>query len=240
MNSTERFSTPLGFMDVEHIGHACVKLTLENGYTIYTDPYSEVADFSGRPKANLILISHDHYDHYDPKALVHIVDEKTSFITAPAISGLLHRDGFNNNVKELANGENCFVSGNFGLIGIKAVTAYNINQKNPDGNPFHPKGYGNGYVITLMNEPEKESEDDFVIYFAGDSEFIPEMSNTESGIPHEADIAFLPKNLPYTMSDEAFVQAANTLMPKALFPIHYFELDMDYLRKNINPAIELY
>lgn len=240
MNSTERFSTLLGFMDVEHIGHACVKLTLENGYTIYTDPYSEVADFSGCPKANLILISHDHYDHYDPKALAHIVDEKTCFVTAPAISGLLHRDGFNNNVKELANGENCFVSGNFGLIGIKAVVAYNINQKNPDGNPFHPKGYGNGYVITLMNEPEKESDDDFVIYFAGDSEFIPEMSNPESGIPHEADIAFLPKNLPYTMSDEAFVQAANALMPKALFPIHYFELDMDYLRKNVNPAIELY
>ena len=75
----------------------------------------------------------------------------------------------------------------------------------------------------------------FKLFFAGDTEFIPELS-----IAKGADIAFLPKNLPYTMSDEEFIEAANFIKPKNLFPIHYFEIDPAAIRKSLQPGISLY
>ena len=94
---------------------------------------------------------------------------------------------------------------------IKAVPAYNIIHKRDTGQPFHPKGDGNGYIITFGDKN---------VYVAGDTENIPEMKKLK-GI----DIAFLPMNLPYTMTPEMFADAAKSFKPKILYPYHYGETD---------------
>ena len=101
---------------------------------------------------------------------------------------------------------------------VEAVPAYNIVHKRPDGNPFHPKGQGNGYVITFGGKR---------IYVAGDTEPIPEMAALK-----DIDIAFLPMNLPYTMSPEMTAEAARTIRPKILYPYHYGDTDTGRLHRS--------
>jgi L-ascorbate metabolism protein UlaG (beta-lactamase superfamily) len=98
---------------------------------------------------------------------------------------------------------------------IEAVPAYNIVHMRSPGNPFHPKGVGNGYVITF---------NDTKVYIAADTENIPEMKEL-SGI----DIAFLPMNLPYTMTPEMVADAARMFTPKVLYPYHFGETDTSKL-----------
>jgi L-ascorbate metabolism protein UlaG (beta-lactamase superfamily) len=102
-------------------------------------------------------------------------------------------------------------------IEIEAVPAYNINNKRPDGNPFHPKGEGNGYILTF---------DHTRIYIAGDTENIPEMENIKN-----IDIAFLPMNLPYTMTPEMVADAALKFKPKILYPYHYGNTEVTKLNE---------
>ncbi|MDR3132524.1 MAG: MBL fold metallo-hydrolase [Prevotellaceae bacterium] len=204
--SSDRYASPQGALLVTHIGHASLLLQL-NGQNIYTDPYGETADFSGFPKADLVLITHEHYDHLDKTELEKIVTSKTKIIGTPLVATEL------NGVDVLKNGDKTTWS----TIEITAVPAYNIVQKRPDGAPFHPKGSGNGYILNIGG---------FRIYIAGDTELIPEMKAIVS-----PDIAFLPKNLPYTMSDAQFIEAAKQIRPKILYPYHYFEVDKAALSK---------
>ena len=102
-------------------------------------------------------------------------------------------------------------------IRIEAVPAYNIVHKRPNGQPYHPKGVGNGYVLTFGDKR---------VYVAGDTENIPEMKALR-GI----DIAFLPMNLPYTMTPEMVADAAQAFQPKVLYPYHYGETDPSELVK---------
>ena len=101
-------------------------------------------------------------------------------------------------------------------IRIEAVPAYNIVNRRPDGTPFHPRGTGNGYVLTFG---------DTRVYVAGDTENIPEMKALKN-----IDIAFLPVNLPYTMSPEMAADAARAFRPKILYPYHYGETDLSKLK----------
>jgi L-ascorbate metabolism protein UlaG (beta-lactamase superfamily) len=96
-------------------------------------------------------------------------------------------------------------------VGIEAVPAYNVQHKRPSGEPFHPKGHGNGYVLTFG---------DTRVYVAGDTEYIPEMAQLQ-----DVDIAFLPMNLPYTMTPQMVAQAAREFRPKVLYPYHYGDTD---------------
>ena len=125
-------------------------------------------------------------------------------------------------VAVMHNGEKIRARG----VDIEATPAYNVEQKRDNGHPFHIKGEGNGYILDFGG---------FRVYFAGDTELIPEMS-----VAKGVDIAFLPKNLPYTLSDEKFIEAANMLKPRNLFPIHYFEIDWKKLAAGLNPGIGLY
>lgn len=253
------FYTPMGVVNVEHLGHASLLFEWE-GMHIYTDPYSDVYDYSDCKKADLILITHAHTDHYDTKAIEKIAMPNTTFIISKGVktclvnnlmdmhdlnvdNNALNVDPSTNlvnmftypklkycNVITLLNGESARVAG----IRIKAVPAYNIKQLRENGNPFHIKGEGNGYILDMQG---------FEFYIAGDTELIPEMNDLTPMAMQASgglDVAFLPKNLPYTMSDKEFISAANLIHPKFLFPIHYFELDKKVLREGIDTGICTY
>ncbi|HTO94225.1 MAG TPA: MBL fold metallo-hydrolase, partial [Bacteroidota bacterium] len=107
------------------------------------------------------------------------------------------------------------------------VPAYNLVHKRPDGQPFHPKGEGNGYIVTIGHTR---------IYFAGDTENTPEMEALKN-----IDIAFLPMNLPYTMTPEMVAAAAKAFRPKILYPYHYSQTDPQKLLELMKdvPGVEV-
>lgn len=245
------FYTPLGLVNIEHLAHGSVHIDWE-GMHIYVDPYSDLYNYSKVKKADLIILTHAHTDHYDCRAIKDIATPNTEFIISKGVQTCLKNDlakmniDVDNNelnvdpstnlenllnsapllknctITTLCNGDSVKIKG----IKIKAVPAYNIYNKRENGHPFHIKGEGNGYILDMGG---------FTIYFAGDTEFIPEMECAKG-----ADIAFLPKNLPYTLSDEEFIKAANFIKPKNLFPIHYFEIDPQKLQEGLSTGICLH
>ena len=192
--------TASGPIEITFIGHGTLMMAW-NGKTIHIDPYSKLADYSRLPKADLVLITHHHGDHLDSKAMDLVCVDKTVILLTKLSAEEVGKGGV------MTNGDVRTVMG----IKIEAVPAYNILRKRPDGNPFHPKGEGNGYVLTLGTAR---------VYVAGDTENTPEMKSLK-GI----DVAFLPMNLPYTMTPEQVADAAKAFRPKVLYPYHYGETD---------------
>jgi L-ascorbate metabolism protein UlaG (beta-lactamase superfamily) len=196
----DTIQTSGGDLEITFIGHGSLMMKY-GGRIIHVDPYSQAGDYSRLPKADLILLTHDHGDHLDPAALKAVRTEKTQLVLTAKCA---EKVGGGTIMK---NGDTQTVEG----IKIDAVPAYNILHKRPDGQPFHPKGEGNGYVLVFGNVR---------VYVAGDTENIPEMKSLK-GI----DIAFLPMNLPYTMTPEMVADAAKSFMPKVLYPYHFGETD---------------
>ena len=210
----KQFRTPLGDLTVEVFGHASLRFGI-GGKTIYVDPYGEVHDYKGERPADLILVTHNHYDHYDEKAFSRIETPATTYIVSRNVGRVDER------YTVLENDQVCTWEG----IEVAAVEAYNVNRRNPSGDLFHPRGVGNGYVLDFGG---------FKVYIAGDTEPIPEMQE----LP-KIDLAFLPKNLPYTMTDEEFIRVANQIKPRYLYCYHYFEIDIPKLKQALDPAVEL-
>lgn len=204
-----------GPISVTPIGHAALYLEYKDE-TIAVDPYGKTADYTTLPPATLVLITHDHYDHYDPTALREIVTDRTVFIAPRKATERLLADGFSQRIITLANGDTAEYNDS---IRVRAVPAYNISRERTPGQPFHPKGEGNGYVLTI---------DDKRIYIAGDTELIPEMRELNFIF-----IAFLPLMLPYTMNEEEFVEAAKIIEPRYLYPYHYETVDRERLQKQL-------
>ena len=211
---SDTFDTSAGELNIVFIGHGTLMLEF-NGRIIHVDPVGREADYTRLPKADLILVTHEHQDHLDPGTVEMLRTDNTAVITtetcAPKIPGCT----------VMKNGDTQTVGG----LQIEAVPAYNIVHMRGEGMPFHPKGVGNGYVVTFGDKR---------VYLAGDTENIPEM-NALKGI----DIAFLPMNLPYTMTPEMAADAARTLMPKTLYPYHYGETDTAKLVDLLKDAKEI-
>ena len=108
---------------------------------------------------------------------------------------------------------------------IEAIPAYNLVHKRDNGQPFHPKGVGNGYIITFGDKR---------VYVAGDTENIPEMKSLQ-----EIDCAFLPMNLPYTMTPEMVADAAEAFRPKILYPYHFGDTDTSQLLRLLQDQKEV-
>jgi L-ascorbate metabolism protein UlaG (beta-lactamase superfamily) len=196
--------TSKGPVELWFLGHGTLMFRY-NDVIIHIDPYSAVADYATLPKADLILITHQHGDHLDLNAIEKIKKSST-MIYCNALSAPKLREA-----KIMKNGDVIMA----GEIKIEAVPAYNIRHERSPGNPFHPKGEGNGYVLTLNDKK---------IYVAGDTENIPEMAQLK-----DIDVAFLPMNLPYTMTPEMVAEAVRMFSPAILYPYHYGDTDTDLL-----------
>ncbi|MCR4603664.1 MAG: MBL fold metallo-hydrolase [Prevotella sp.] len=205
---SDTFTTPGGkTVTIYHIKHASIHIEYD-GRHIYIDPVGTTiepkTDVSLLPKAHIILITHEHMDHYDPMALPQMYMPATAVYANPTVSAKVHRG------LALQNGDSIKFAND---IKIWAVPAYNTT---PGREQYHPKGRDNGYVLEL---------DGLRIYIAGDTEDIPEMANLK-----DIDIAFLPCNQPYTMTIDQLERAANIIKPKVLFPYHYSETPINQVR----------
>lgn len=195
----DEFTTQSGKkVTITCIKHASMEINY-NGVEIQVDPVGmwlkPETDYATFPKANIILITHEHKDHFDREAIHQLRTPATSIYVNQAVFGHF-KNGF-----VMRNGDKVQYSAD---ISIEAVPAYNTT---PDHQQFHPKGRDNGYILTL---------DGLRIYIAGDTEDIPEMADLK-----DIDIAFLPCNQPYTMTIDQCVNAARIIKPKVLFPYHF-------------------
>lgn len=197
-------ATSKGDLTVAFIGHGTLMFQ-HGGKVVHVDPVGREGDYTSLPDADLILVTHEHGDHLDIAAIEEIRTPRTRVVASLSCEGRLEGAEF------LGNGEKTEALGFL----IEAVPAYNIVHTRAEGQPFHPKGSGNGYVITFG---------DTRVYVAGDSENIPEMKALA-----DIDVAFLPMNLPYTMTPEMVADAARAFRPKILYPYHFGETDTDLL-----------
>ncbi len=208
-------STSGGDLAITFIGHASLMFGFA-GRIIHVDPYGKQADYSRLPKADVVLITHEHFDHLDGGALAAVRKRGTQVVMSRSCAGKCEG-------QVMTNGETRVVAG----IKIEAVPAYNIVHQHSPGQPFHPKGAGNGYILTFGDKR---------VYVAGDTENTPEMKAL-TGI----DVAFLPMNLPYTMTPAMVADAAKAFRPAILYPYHYGETDpreLTALMKDV-PGVEV-
>jgi len=213
MFETDTIKTSAGDLNITFLGHGSLYFAF-GGKIIHVDPFSAVADYSTLPKADIVLLAHEHMDHLDLKALNPVRTDKT-IVVLPEVCAKQVEGGL-----VMKNGDVKTVGG----LKIEAVPAYNIVHKRETGQPFHPKGVGNGYIITFGDKR---------VYVAGDTENIPEMKNIKN-----IDVAFLPMNLPYTMTPEMAADAARMMKPRILYPYHYGETDTSKLVALLKDAKE--
>lgn len=219
MFEKDTISTSQGNLIISFIGHGSLMFEF-NDLIIHVDPVMQEADYAKMPEADLIIVTHQHYDHFDLNAIKHLTKKETKLIVT---SECVLSTEYLADAEILKNGEKTSVYG----INIKAVPAYNIKNKRSDGNPYHPKGVGNGYIFTFGDKN---------VYVAGDTENTPEMKTLTN-----IDIAFLPMNLPYTMTPEMVAEAAKVFKPKILYPYHYGNTNTQELLNLLkaNPEIEV-
>lgn len=200
----DTIKTDKGNLVITFVGHGSLIFNY-GGKQIYIDPFGRLADYSQFPNADAILITHDHPDHLDASAIEKIISPKTEILLTQLCFDKLGKGTV------IKNGESKKILG----LTVKAVPAYNIVNMRSEGNPFHPKGAGNGYVISFGDKK---------VYVAGDTENIPEMKDLG-----KIDIAFLPMNLPYTMTPEMTASAAKMIHPSILYPYHFGDTDVSKL-----------
>jgi len=172
--------------NITWLGHDCFKLTGER--VIYTDPFQ----LKGGEPADIILVTHEHYDHCSPQDVKKIQKASTVIVAPPDCAKKL-----SGNIKTVKPGDKITVEG----VSIEAVPSYNTNK------PFHPKeNKWVGYIFTVMGQR---------IYIAGDTDYINEMEG------FRADIALLPVSGTYVMTAEEAARAALAIKPKLAIPMHY-------------------
>lgn len=201
---TDIFTTKSGkLVKIHALMHSSIRIEYD-GQEIEVDPCANLrgrtVNYSAMPKADYIFVTHEHFDHYDSATISLLTKGSTQLVMNRRCTEM-YGSG-----KAMKNGDKLQLADN---ITVEAVPAYNTTKEHLQ---FHPKGRDNGYILTL---------DGLRIYFAGDTEDIPEMAKIK-----DIDIAFLPCNQPYTMTPEQLENAAKMMQPKVLFPYHYSDTDV--------------
>lgn len=193
-------ATSAGDLHITFVGHGTLMLRIGDT-VIHVDPVGREADYDTMPDADVALVTHEHGDHLDEAAIAAIRTDDTRIIVSRSCGGRV--DG----ATTLQNGQGTMLDD----VLVEAVPAYNIVHMRSNGQPYHPKGNGNGYILTFG---------DTRVYIAGDTENTPEMKALQ-----DIDAAFLPMNLPYTMTPDMVADAARAFRPGILYPYHFGETD---------------
>jgi L-ascorbate metabolism protein UlaG (beta-lactamase superfamily) len=211
----DTIATSGGDVTIHPVEHASLVL----GYgeeVIYVDPVGGAAMYEGLPAPTAILITHGHGDHFDVPTLEAIAGSAPIVTNQDVFDKL--PESLKGQAEAVANGGSTELNG----LPIAVTTAHNTTE---DRMQYHPVGVGNGYLITFGDK---------VVYVAGDTEPTPEMLEL-SGI----EVAFLPMNLPYTMTPEQAAEAINTFKPKIVYPYHYGESDLSVLETAVEDGSEV-
>jgi L-ascorbate metabolism protein UlaG (beta-lactamase superfamily) len=204
---TQTFSTAAGEVKITPLVHAST-LIEAGGKTIYVDP-AKPAKLAGLPKADLILITHMHYDHFDPQSIGAVSGPSTQVLAPPSVAGLFA------SARPIANDQ----TKQWEQWTIEAIPAYNLTRGPIAGQLYHPKGRDNGYVLSFGGKR---------FYFSGDTEGVPEMRALKN-----IDVAFVCMNLPYTMPPEEAAEAVKAFHPKIVIPYHYRGSDLNVFKQRL-------
>jgi L-ascorbate metabolism protein UlaG (beta-lactamase superfamily) len=204
---TQTFQTNAGQVRITPIYHASL-LIEAGGKNTYVDP-AKPANFSGLPPADLILITDIHGDHMDPGSIAQISKAGTEIFAPPAVVTTV------TSAHPISNGE----TKTWNDWTIEAIPMYNIKRGPAPGQLYHPKGRGNGYVLTYGGKR---------FYFSGDTENIPEMRALKN-----IYVAFVCMNLPYTMPPDEAADAVKAFHPHIVIPYHYHGSDLSVFKNDL-------
>jgi L-ascorbate metabolism protein UlaG (beta-lactamase superfamily) len=202
----DKVNTSAGIVEMHFFGHGSLMFKV-NGFVIYIDPVRSSGNYDFFPKADIILVTHEHGDHLDANLIDSLKKQGTLVFcnqnSLPQVKwAMAMKEGDRQEINNII---------------IEAVPAYNIVNERAPGQPFHPKGAGLGYILTIGGKR---------FYVAGDTENTPEMKALKN-----IDVAFLPMNLPYTMTPAMVADAARAFKPKILYPYHFGETNTDEIVK---------
>ncbi len=205
------FETEGGTLTVQPIEHASLFL-IAPGHVIAVDPVGDPALYEGQPAPDLILITHEHPDHYAPDLLAALVGEKTKLITNPAVHDMLP-EALKARATAMANGDSLDLD----TLKIEAIPAYNTTE---DRKKYHPQGRDTGYVLTIGGKR---------FYIAGDTEPTDEMKALK-----DITAAFIPMNVPYTMTPAQAAEGIAAFAPELVYPYHYRGTDPTELASELS------
>ena len=211
----EVIPTSNGDITIHPVDHASLVLTYGD-QTIYVDPVGGAALYESLPAPTAILITHGHGDHFDVPTL-QAISGSAPILTSQEVFDKLP-EALKANATAVANGGSAVLDG----LPVAVTTAHNTSA---DRMQYHPVGVGNGYLVTFGDK---------VVYIAGDTEPTPEMLKL-TGVA----VAFLPMNLPYTMTPEQAAEAVNTFKPAIVYPYHYGDSDLSAFETAVDEGIEV-
>jgi len=198
MTKADILPTPAGDITITPINHASLVLGFA-GLTVYLDPVGSPDRYKDQPRPDLILLTHEHGDHFYPPTLEAIAMPQTEIVGARSAIEKLEGP-LAARARILARGETTDFRG----FTVTATPAENVS---PEKLKFHPPGVGNGYLLAFGGQ---------TVYVAGDTEDTAEMRALEG-----VDVAFLPMNQPYTMSGQQAADAVRAFRPRIVYPFHY-------------------
>jgi L-ascorbate metabolism protein UlaG (beta-lactamase superfamily) len=196
------------------LAHASFKIKTESK-TIYIDPSTKNTNLKAKDfePADLILVTHSHADHCDPKLLKKIRKMGSPILAPTSCKDKISKAGV---VWDINAGQFMEISGG---INVRAIDAFNVKRFRPSGEPFHPKGQGVGFIMTLEGKK---------IYHAGDTDLIPVMEDL-----YDIDVALLPAGDTYTMDINEAAEAAITINPTIAIPMHLKGADPEVFKSTV-------